>query len=44
MNNVIYEALLESAESTRNYTYEEYMCSSPMRDGEEMRKFFDEEE
>lgn len=24
----------------KNYTYEDYMCNQPMRDGEEMRSFF----
>lgn len=26
----------------KNYTYEDYMRNQPMRDGEEMRNFFDE--
>ncbi len=26
----------------KNYTYEDYMCNQPMRDGEEITKFFDE--
>ena len=35
-----YEELLEISE-LRKYTYEDYMCNQPMRDGEEIRNFFD---
>ena len=35
-----YEELLEISE-LRKYTYEDYMCNQPMRDGKEIRIFFD---
>lgn len=35
-----YEELLEISEF-RKYTYEDYMCNQPMRDGKEIRNFFD---
>ena len=35
-----YEELQEISE-LRKYTYEDYMCNQPMRDGEEIRNFFD---
>lgn len=42
-----YEELLEISE-LRKYTYEDYMYNQPMKDGEEIRNFFesldDEEE
>ena len=35
-----YEELQKTSEP-RKYTYEDYMCNQPMRDGEEIRSFFD---
>lgn len=42
METAIYEMLLEKSEVAQHCTYEDYMCNQPMRDGEEMRNFFDE--
>lgn len=36
-----FEELLNVSEP-KNYSYEDYMSNQPMRDGEEMRCFFDE--